>query len=199
MDAARRREAAVAGLVLAAGAGTRYGQPKILVPGWLDAAVDALRSGGCADVRVVTGAARVPMPAGAAEVHCPEWARGMGASLRAGLTSWESHPNFVVVQVVDCPDIGAVVVRRVLAAADHGHVARAVFDGRPGHPVVFPRRQIPALLAALNDDAGAATFLAGRTDLLRVECADLATGTDVDRPTHDLGSRTATAGRSTRA
>ena len=40
----------VAGILLAAGAGRRYGKPKVLVEGWLEAAVGALRGGGCDDV-----------------------------------------------------------------------------------------------------------------------------------------------------
>jgi hypothetical protein len=48
-----------AGVVLAAGAGTRYGMPKVLAGngGWLASAVAALSDGGCGDVVVVLGAA----------------------------------------------------------------------------------------------------------------------------------------------
>ena len=50
-----------AGIVLAAGAGTRYGRPKVLAAGgdWLRVAVPSLRAGGCGEVYVVLGASVV--------------------------------------------------------------------------------------------------------------------------------------------
>lgn len=173
-----------AGLVLAAGAGSRYGRPKILVEGWLAGAVTALREGGCDTVTVVTGAARPAMPAGAREVHCPIWRRGPGASLRAGLGAVEAQR--VVIHLVDCPDVGPDVVRRLL---DRGgeQPARAVFEGRPGHPVVLPRPHLAPLLAALRDDTGAGPYLRTHPHTT-VECGDLATGRDVD--VADAGPRT---------
>ena len=77
-------------------------------------------------------------------------------------------------------DVGADVVARVLAAAGASGLARAVFDGRPGHPVVIARRFWPTLLETLHGDEGARAFLAGRDDVVAVECGDLATGRDID-------------------
>jgi nicotine blue oxidoreductase len=61
-------QAPVTGIVLAAGAGTRYGMPKVLADegGWLRRAVAALVDGGCDDGVVVLGAAVVDVPAGRA-------------------------------------------------------------------------------------------------------------------------------------
>lgn len=171
----------VTGVLLAAGAGRRYGGPKILVSGWLERSVRALREGGCEDVVVVTGAARPALPTAVREVHCPQWERGMGASLRAGLESLAQGVDVAVVHLVDLTDVGGDVVRRVITAGSHG-LARAVYDGRPGHPVVINRRYVPPLLEELDDGAGAAGFLQGRPELVEVECADLATGRDTDEP-----------------
>ena len=84
----------IAGLVLAAGAGTRMGMPKALVEDesgpWLSRAVQALTDGGCDDVTVVLGAAvdeAAALVPGTAIVVAEDWAEGMGASLRAGLTA----------------------------------------------------------------------------------------------------------------
>ncbi|KAE8765680.1 nucleotidyltransferase family protein [Georgenia thermotolerans] len=165
-----------AGLVLAAGAGSRYGMPKILVPGWLERAVASLRDGGCSAVRVVTGAARPDLPTGATELHCAGWQRGVGASLRTGLRAVGPGAERVVVHVVDCPDVGPDVV-----AAAGDQLARAVFEGRPGHPVVLPQAHLAPLLASLTDDDGAGPYLR-KHDHLVVECADLATGQDIDTP-----------------
>ena len=166
------------GLVLAAGAGTRYGRPKILVAGWLERAVRALRDGGCDTVAVVTGAARPPLPAGSREIHCAGWERGIGASLREGLTRAGADAGRVVVHLVDTPDVHAGVVRRVLDHVGY-RLGRAVYDGRPGHPVVIPHAHRRPLLDALRDEDGAGPYLRSHPHAT-AECADLATGEDID-------------------
>ncbi|MBB3750233.1 nicotine blue oxidoreductase [Mycolicibacterium sp. BK634] len=176
----------IAGVLLAAGAGVRYGMPKVLAAQglWLRSAVEALTGGGCDDVVVVLGAAVVDVPAPARAVLADEWRQGMGASLRSGLTA-VPDAEFAVVLTVDTPDIGADVVGRVLEAArtSQSGIARATYDGRPGHPVVVAHRHWPALLETLHGDEGARRFLAGRPDVVVVDCADLATGMDIDTPT----------------
>lgn len=169
------------GLVLAAGAGTRYGMPKILVPGWLDGAVHALREGGCAEVVIVTGRVRPVLPPGTDEAFCVEWERGIGASLRTGLLAVVDRADRLVIHVVDCPDVGPDVVARVLRVPA-GVAARAVFEGRPGHPVALPSGFVQELLARLHDHDGAGPFLRSLApaDLELVECGDLATGQDQD-------------------
>jgi nicotine blue oxidoreductase len=174
-----------AGVLLAAGAGTRYGMPKVLAHDgdWLRRAVSALAEGGCDDVVVVLGAATVEVPAPARAVPAPDWADGMSASVRTGIAALGTA-QWAVLHTVDTPDIGADVVARVLSAA-RGAVsglARATYDGRPGHPVVVAREHWPALLASLHGDAGAGPFLRARTDVVAVDCADLATGRDIDEP-----------------
>jgi nicotine blue oxidoreductase len=174
-----------AGLVLAAGAGVRYGMPKVLAEqgDWLRSAVAALAGGGCDDVVVVLGAAVVDVPAPARPVVAEDWQQGMGASLAAGLAA-AGDADYAVVLTVDTPDVGADVVGRVLTAASAAQsgLARAVYDGRPGHPVVIANRHWPELVATLHGDEGARRFLAARSDVLTVDCADLATGLDIDAP-----------------
>jgi nicotine blue oxidoreductase len=176
----------IAGVLLAAGAGTRYGMPKVLAAQglWLKSAVEALSGGGCGDVVVVLGAAIVDVPAPARAVIAEDWQQGMGASLRTGLAAAPAA-DFAVVLTVDTPDVGADVVSRVLEAArsSRSGIARATYDGRPGHPIVVARRHWPALLETLYGDEGARRFLLGRPDVVALDCADLATGLDVDMPT----------------
>lgn len=204
----------VAGVLLAAGAGRRYGMPKALVDdgGWLRRSVAALADGGCNPVLVVLGAAagqaRALLPEGARAVLAPDWEEGMGASLRTGLTALAGGdagggPDAVTVpstapgaaevpftaadieaaliHLVDLPDVGAAVVRRVLGYAAPDAVARAAFDGRPGHPVLLGRDHWDAVLGTVGGDRGARGWLSGRADLVLVDCTDLATGADVDR------------------
>lgn len=174
------------GVLLAAGAGRRYGKPKVLVDGWMQTAVGALRDGGCADVVLVLGAALVPAPPGVTVVTAPLWHQGLSASVRAGLAqAGRMDADYAVLHVVDTPDVGPDVVKRVLtrAVSSRSGLGRAVFAGRPGHPVVIARRHWPEVLARTSGDQGAGAYLRGRDDVEAVECADLAGGHDIDAPT----------------
>jgi CTP:molybdopterin cytidylyltransferase MocA len=173
----------VVGVLLAAGAGRRYGKPKVLVEGWLDTAVGALREGGCADVILVLGAAEVPAPPGVTAITVPQWHQGLSTSVRAGLAQADRmQANYAVLHVIDTPDTGAPVVARVLdrAVASPSGLARAHFGDRPGHPVVIARHHWPAVLSQLSGDQGAAAYLRTRTDVELVDCTDLASGRDID-------------------
>jgi nicotine blue oxidoreductase len=175
----------VGGVVLAAGAGTRYGMPKVLAADgqWLHNAVRSLADGGCDDVVVVLGAAIVDVPTPARSVVASNWADGMSASVRAGMAALESGTaDYVVLLTVDTPDVGADTVARVLDAArtSRSGIARAHYGGRPGHPVVIGRRHWGQLVDTLGGDEGARSFLASHADVMRVDCADLATGADID-------------------
>ncbi|TQL03200.1 NTP transferase domain-containing protein [Cellulomonas sp. SLBN-39] len=179
------------GIVLAAGAGRRMGGPKALcrtpagVP-WLHLAVDALVGGGCGPVHVVLGAgvddARALVPAGAEVVVAHDWARGMGASLAAGLTAAPDEAVAAVVTLVDLPELDARAVARVTAApVGPGHLRRAVFDARPGHPVLVGRDHWAPLLPHLHGDAGARGYLRDHPPV-PVDCSDLPGGVDHDTP-----------------
>jgi len=182
----------IQGVLLAAGAGRRMGMPKALVhdeagESWLLRCVEALREGGCDDVTVVLGAAvdrALPLLDGARVdvVVAADWAEGMGASLRAGLGSLGPGAEAALVTLVDLPDVGADVVRRVAAAADGpGVLARAAYDGVPGHPVLLGRDHWVGVSESATGDRGARDYLAGR-EVTLVECGDLATGRDRDTP-----------------
>lgn len=175
----------VVGVLLAAGAGRRYGKPKVLVDGWLTTAVKALQDGGCARVILVLGAADVPAPAGVVALNAPDWQTGLSASVRAGLLGAERmQADYAVLHVVDTPDVGAAVVARVLtrALASRSGLARAWFGDRPGHPVVIARGHWPGVLAGLSGDQGAGGYLRAARDVERVDCTDLADGRDHDEP-----------------
>lgn len=109
-------------------------------------------------------------------VVAKDWADGMGASLHAGLAA-VSRRGAVLVSWVDLPDVGPDVVPRVLEA--DAELARAAYDGSPGHPVLLGPNHLDALMATLRGDLGARGYLDAR-DVTLVECGDLATGVDVD-------------------
>ncbi|WP_134766879.1 NTP transferase domain-containing protein [Nocardioides sp. 1609] len=180
-----------AGLLLAAGAGSRMGRPKALVrdadgTSWLVRSLGVLRDGGCHRVTVVLGAAAAEagrlVPAGVPVVVAEDWATGMAASLRAGLASLGGDAgDAVVVHLVDLPDVTADVVRRVATGAGPSTLARAAYGGVPGHPVVLGREHWAGVAAVAAGDAGAKAYLAAH-DVTLVECGDLARGLDVDTP-----------------
>jgi CTP:molybdopterin cytidylyltransferase MocA len=180
----------VAGLLLAAGAGRRYGQPKALAHGgeWLRHAIGALRGGGCAPIRVVIGARAADavnlLPEPDMAVVADDWDTGLAASLRAGLRALalldRPRPVAALVHLVDLPDVGATVVRRLAALAAVDALARATYAGRPGHPVLLGRAHWAAVAQAAAGDRGAGGWLATRADLVLVECGDIAHGRDVD-------------------
>jgi molybdenum cofactor cytidylyltransferase len=173
----------IVGVLLAAGAGRRYGKPKVLVDAWLDIAVQALRDGGCDDVVLVLGAANVPERPRVTTVTAHNWQEGMSASVRAGLAAADGlRADFAVLHVIDTPDVGAAVVARVLQLAleSPSGLGRARFGDRPGHPVVIARPHWAGVLASISGDRGAAAYLRTRTDVAHVECSDLATGRDID-------------------
>jgi CTP:molybdopterin cytidylyltransferase MocA len=186
---------AVAGLLLAAGAGRRMGMPKGLVQDadgepWVARSARALLAGGAAPLLVVVGAqadqvaALVPPPATA--IMAQDWDEGMGASLRTGLRALASAAGpdvvAVVVGLVDTPGVGAVVIARLVEharTAGSSALARAAYHGVPGHPVLLGRDHWAAVIDSARADAGARGYLAGR-DVVLLECADVGDGRDID-------------------
>jgi CTP:molybdopterin cytidylyltransferase MocA len=180
-------EAHVAGVLLAAGEGSRLGRPKALVElggvRLVDRGIALLRDGGTAPVVAVTGAAVVDL-LGVITVHNPDWRTGMGSSLAAGLGSVPVSCDAAVVALVDQPLVGPGSVRRLIAAYRAGaRVAVAAYHGRPRNPVLLAREHWPAAIALAVGDVGARPFLRAHPDLVTaVECADTGRADDVDTP-----------------
>jgi CTP:molybdopterin cytidylyltransferase MocA len=189
----------VAGVLLAAGEGSRFGRPKALVElngqTLAERGVRLLRTGGADPILVVIGAAEVRLPA-TRTVYNPDWRTGMGSSLRAALRALDSPPEpgqaadlpasvaAVVVALADQPLVGAEAVARLIAAYRHGaSVAVAAYDGQPRNPVLIAREHWPEVIASATGDAGARSFLRTHADLVTlVECGDTGRPDDIDTP-----------------
>ena len=190
-------------VVLAAGAGSRFGGGKLVAP-WrggvlLDGALAAALVAPVRRVTVVWGAdprvaeaarafglrtdARQRLTILRAERH----AEGLSASLRAGIEALADDCSGVFVFLGDMPRAPAAVAPALAQALAGGALAAApVALGRRGHPVLFGRNLFPAL-TALDGDRGAAAVLDGLGDALAlVEAPDDGVLFDVDRPA-DLG------------
>ncbi|WP_329269151.1 nucleotidyltransferase family protein [Streptomyces sp. NBC_01451] len=188
----------VAGLLLAAGGGRRLGgRPKALLEHrgrlLVEHAADALRAAGCSPVHVVLGAQADDVRkradlAGCVLVDNPEWAEGMGSSLRAGLASLRgSGARAALVSLVDQPGIGPEAMARVLAAHTSGEhtsreaLAAASYDGARGHPVLFGAAHWAGVAAAAVGDRGARDYLRAHGGAVTlVECGDVAQPYDID-------------------
>ena len=184
----------VAGLVLAAGGGSRYGSPKALVRlrGRLlvERAAELLAAGGCDPVVVVLGAAadqvlaaaRLPRT-GVRTVVNRDWPTGMGSSLRVGLAAVPAEAEAVVVTLVDTPGLGPESVRRLVTAGGPDGAAQATYGGRRGHPVLLGRTVITEVAAAATGDRGAGPWLAAHPERVRlVPCDGTGDPRDVDVP-----------------
>jgi nicotine blue oxidoreductase len=156
----------IAAVVLAAGASTRYGRPKQ----WelLPAVLERLERCSLDEVVVVEGAH--PLETTATVVRCPDWERGPGASLRAGLAALRAEVTHAVIVLADGPTLDPRAVARVLEHRTEADVVAASYDGERDHPVVLAR----AVWAAVPDE-GARAF-----EPLLVDCADLEPPGDID-------------------
>lgn len=155
---------------------------------FLTRAVESLRQGGCPSVIVTLGAqaetAAALLGPDVNVVEVTDWAEGVGPSLVAGLLAAEqADAGCAVVTLVDLPDVGPTVTRRLLGrlSCDEKTLARASYRGTPGHPVLIGRDHWEAVRRTATGDSGAREYLRHHAASL-VECGDLASGRDVDTP-----------------
>ena len=178
------------GLVLAAGAGERFGGPKQIAElhgrPLLEHVLMAMEAAAVERTVVVLGAradevrAAVPLH-GAEPVVARDWREGMAASLRAGVEAL-ADADAVVVALGDQPLVSARAIDRIVTARGHGALAvRATYDGTPGHPVLLERALFDRL-RALRGDEGARAVL--REVAVRdVACDGLGRPDDIDTRT----------------
>lgn len=185
----------VVAVVLAAGASTRFGSPKLLAPldgrPLLQHPLDAVAAAGIGDVVVVLGDESASIEQAVAwrgerRAINPRPQDGLSSSLRVGLDAAAMDPEVDAVLVVlgDQPSLRPEVVQAVLATA----------EGDPGTPIVRPRYRLDmapnpvlvrrsawALAAGLEGDRGLGPLLASRPELV-IEVAVPGANPDIDTP-----------------
>ncbi len=151
-----RADAAICGIILAAGASTRMGRAKQRLPfhgkPLLQHVIDAAAAAELSDIIVVLGhssgdiAASLRLPERTRVVVNAEFATGLASSLRRGLGAAADRARAAAILLGDEPSVAATTIDTVLGAwrASEAPIARAVYrtgDGLPvpGHPVVIDR------------------------------------------------------------
>jgi molybdenum cofactor cytidylyltransferase len=185
-----KRPKLVAGILLAAGAGTRFGGDKLLHPleDGVAIAAHAARNllAATPDVIAVVRWGDFPLYDILEQEGCQVTmfqgaARGMGASLAHGVREARSADGWVIA-LADMPRLAAATVRSVIAALEEGAlIAAPAYRGERGHPVGFGAALRDELLA-LDGDRGARAVIEQHRDAVRlVECDDPGVLYDIDR------------------
>ena len=192
----------VAGILLAAGSGSRFGGAKLLAP--LRAAAHGVPAGtpvGVAACRHLVAA--IPdvvaivrdgddalaarfREAGARTIECARAHEGMGVTLAAGVAATANAGGWIVA-LADMPWIAPGTIA---AVADRLHDGASIvaprYRGRRGHPVGFSAAHFAALVALTGDEGAKAILTANAAALETFEVDDPGVLRDVDRP-EDLG------------
>lgn len=185
----------IAAVVLAAGRSTRMGAINKLIaeiggkPLVRIAAEQALASH-ASPVIVVTGHEREKVEAALSGlpvrvVHNPDYAEGLGTSLKAGIAAVPKDADGAIVCLGDMPQVDSALIDKLLTAFDPERGALVVvpsIDGRRGNPVVWSRRFFNDLMA-VQGDVGARHLIAGYAEaVVEVPVKGEAALTDVDTP-----------------
>jgi molybdenum cofactor cytidylyltransferase len=187
----------VAGLLLAAGASTRMGHPKLLLPvegrPMVERVLDECVRSDLDNVVVVLGnqSDRIAEALGALRrnpkvslVVNPDYASGMSASIRAGLPEVEKDYDHVMIVLADMPFVNAdvinLLIHRYLSSDCLMGAVRV--KGRRSHPVIFGRKTYPALMKLCGDAGARHLFQAPEKNFCLVDLGDAYDDQDIDTP-----------------
>jgi len=178
-------------VVLAAGASTRMGEAKALLPArdgrrFVDAVAATARDGGCGGAVVVVGpphgeAIRRALPPGVATAWNARPERGMLSSVQAGLAALPANATAALIWPVDIPFVTRATVRAVLDAAP-GRIVVPVHNKKGGHPLRVPRRYFGEI-TTLDPERGLKALLEAHAgEVERLPVGDRGVLVDVDTP-----------------
>lgn len=179
----------IIGILLAAGAGSRFGGDKLLHPlaDGVAIAAHAARNLAAAGLSVTAVVRPGDFPLadmleqeGCHVTMCPDAAQGMGASLAHAIRA-ERNAGGWVVALADMPRIRPDTIKRIAEAVGAGAaIAAPRFQGTRGHPVGFAAR-LGNELVSLTGDSGARAVLERHRDaVLLIDCEDPGVLLDID-------------------
>jgi len=182
---------AISVIVLAAGAGSRFGGGKLLAPfgglTLIEATLLGLREAPVDETIVVVGNEAEGLRGfcesyGVRLAENEDWAEGMATSVKKGLASCSPNAKAAVVALADQPFVGAEAVERMVRAYRRGaSVAVATYGGERRNPALFVRGVWSMLEEELSGDEGARRFFERHPGMVtEVPCDDVADPTDVD-------------------
>jgi len=179
----------IAGILLAAGSGSRFGGGKLLhpLPDGVAIGVASARNLLRALPRVVAvvrpddaGLGDLLRAEGAEVVVCADAHLGMGASLACGVRAAADADGWVIA-LADMPYIAPGTIAAVAQRVERGAaIAAPVYRGERGHPVAFGARLRSALLESSGDEGARALLVRHRREIERVECDDAGVLRDID-------------------
>jgi len=197
----------IAAVVLAAGRSTRMGGPNKLLaeiagrPLARIVVKEALASR-ARPVIVVVGHERAKVENALAGlpvevVYNPDFAQGLGTSVRAGIAAVPAEADGAIVCLGDMPQVDAALIDRLIAAFDPDRGALIVMptvEGKRGNPVLWSRRFFPDLMA-IEGDVGARHFIGRYNEAVAdVPLEGSAALVDVDTPEALVGVKAAMEG-----
>jgi len=183
----------ISGLVLGAGASSRFGQPKQLLPykgatllGWV---IDqAERATGLDEVIVVLGRAAAEIRekvdfVNAKVVENPIFGEGCASSYRAGIEALDPRSDAIMIILGDQPGVDPETINQVAAEwrRGDGEIALASYRGRKGHPMLFAK-PLFGQLVGLHGDKAAWKLVDANPGLVRVISLDREFPDDIDTP-----------------
>jgi molybdenum cofactor cytidylyltransferase len=185
----------IAGVVLAAGSGSRFGPgpPKVLAllegRPLLAHAIDAVTRAGLSPVVVVLGYAAEQVAkgvdlTGVTAVHNPDHGQGQASSVKAGLQALPFDVEAAVVALGDQPGVTPAVIAALCEAyhRDLKAITVPLYGGRRGNPVLIARAVFSSVMA-LDGDTGARAIMEARPRwVCEVPADGLADPRDVDTP-----------------
>jgi molybdenum cofactor cytidylyltransferase len=184
-------EKVIAGVLLAAGSGSRFGGEKLLHPLEDGVAIAAHAARNLLtvtpDVVAVVRWGDFPLYEMLEQEGCRVTmfqgaARGMGASLAHGIGEARDADGWLVA-LADMPRVPAAVIAQLVQALEEGApIAAPVHDGERGHPVGFGAALREELLALDGDSGARAVVQRHAADVRAIECRDSGVLLDVDRP-----------------
>jgi len=183
----------IAVIILAAGASTRLGQPKQLLPyqgkTLIRHAAEIAHDGGYEPVIVVTGALHEQLLAELKEghievIHNPNWQQGMSASIRTGVEAAEKQePDAVLIMLCDQPLITSEHLKALgttFSSLEDGSIVATGYEHIAGVPALFPRKLFNSLKELRGEQGARELLKVYQNSLVTVSFAGAAV--DIDTP-----------------